>query len=84
LDSRDAKLGKHSTLLHYAAPIEDYVHTPYLTRRLLAPSRFEENVAHSYELSSYGPEDHHLYSLPFDTTYYDIPGRAPRCMALYK
>lgn len=67
------------TVFNYAAPVEDYVHTPYLTRRMVASTKLEDHELGSLELVSYGPQNHQLFSLPFLTTYFDIPGRAPRC-----
>jgi len=64
---------------HYATSAEDYSHTPYLTRTAVSSVRFDHSSSQAVYLDSYGPAENQLYSLPVDTTYYDIPGRAPRC-----
>jgi hypothetical protein len=64
----------------YNAPIEDYVHTHYLTRTTFSENKFTiPTITEVPFLSSYSPLPHQLYSLDIDSTYYDIPGRAPRC-----
>lgn len=63
----------------YATSAEDYSHTPYLTRTSVSAVRFDHSSSQAVYLDSYGPSENQLYSLPIDTTYYDIPGRAPRC-----
>ncbi|RKP10125.1 hypothetical protein THASP1DRAFT_22134 [Thamnocephalis sphaerospora] len=62
----------------YVGNVDDYMHNPYLTRRCYTDGRFEETRSNAQYLDSYGPEEHQMYSLPYDSTYYDIPGRAPR------
>ncbi|KAG0039432.1 hypothetical protein BGZ82_008287 [Podila clonocystis] len=62
----------------YATSAEDYSHTPYLTRTSVSAVRFDHSSSQAVYLDSYGPTENQLYSLPIDTTYYDIPGRAPR------
>ncbi|KAG0370922.1 hypothetical protein BGZ54_002733 [Gamsiella multidivaricata] len=62
----------------YATSAEDYSHSPYLTRTAVSADRFDHSSSQAVYLDSYGPAEHQLYSLPIDTTYYDIPGRAPR------
>ncbi|KAG0361255.1 hypothetical protein BG005_008806 [Podila minutissima] len=62
----------------YATSAEDYSHTPYLTRTSVSAVRFDHSSSQAVYLDSYGPAENQLYSLPIDTTYYDIPGRAPR------
>lgn len=69
-DSEDQQQG-------YATWIDDYTHKPYLTRDALSVSKFSRE-GQSLRLSSYEPQPHQLFSLVFDSTYYDIPGRAPR------
>jgi hypothetical protein len=64
---------------NYVGDVDDYMHNPYLTRRCYTDGRFEETQSNAKYLESYGPEEHQMYSLPYDTTYFDIPGRAPRC-----
>lgn len=61
----------------YAAPIEDYSHKPYLTRDALSLTKFSESSTGS-RLASYEPQPNQLFSLSFESTYFDIPGRAPR------
>ncbi|KAI9313150.1 hypothetical protein BX666DRAFT_1980104 [Dichotomocladium elegans] len=60
----------------YVTQIEDYTHKPYLTRDALSVAKFTNTTG--IRLSSYEPQSHQLFSLIFDSTYYDIPGRAPR------
>ncbi|KAF9114859.1 hypothetical protein BGX27_009607 [Mortierella sp. AM989] len=62
----------------YATSAEDYSHSPYLTRTAVSAVRFDHSSSQAVYLDSYGPAENQLYSLPIDTTYYDIPGRAPR------
>ncbi|KAF9285619.1 hypothetical protein BGZ68_003727 [Mortierella alpina] len=62
----------------YATSSEDYSHSPYLTRTAVSAVRFDHLSSQAVYLDSYGPAENQLYSLPIDTTYYDIPGRAPR------
>ncbi|KAG0043635.1 hypothetical protein BGZ83_011193 [Gryganskiella cystojenkinii] len=64
---------------YYATSAEDYSHSPYLTRTAVSSVRFDHSFSQAVYLDSYGPAENQLYSLPVDTTYYDIPGRAPRC-----
>lgn len=63
----------------YATSAEDYSHSPYLTRTAVSAVRFDHSSSQAVYLDSYGPAENQLFSLPIDTTYYDIPGRAPRC-----
>ncbi|KAG0287040.1 hypothetical protein BGZ96_008984 [Linnemannia gamsii] len=62
----------------YATSSEDYSHSPYLTRTAVSAVRFDHSSSQAVYLDSYGPAENQLFSLPIDTTYYDIPGRAPR------
>ncbi|KAI8149976.1 hypothetical protein BJV82DRAFT_585375 [Fennellomyces sp. T-0311] len=64
----------------YVTLIEDYTHKPYLTRDALSATKFSNDatVVSGIRLSTYEPQPHQLFSLIFDSTYYDIPGRAPR------
>jgi hypothetical protein len=62
----------------YAASIEDYSHKPYLTREALSSTKFDDMKSNAVRLASYAPVEHQLFSLSFDSTYFDIPGRAPR------
>ncbi|PIA17269.1 hypothetical protein COEREDRAFT_86268 [Coemansia reversa NRRL 1564] len=64
------------------ALIEDYTQGIYFTREAcIAPNRVGlPSVSQQPlgELSSYGPTDSMLFTLPVNTSYFDIPGRAPR------
>ncbi|KAF9567079.1 hypothetical protein EC968_003513 [Mortierella alpina] len=71
-DTNDRGVGR------YATSAEDYSHSPYLTRTAVSAVRFDHLSSQAVYLDSYGPAENQLYSLPIDTTYYDIPGRAPR------
>ncbi|KAF9180201.1 hypothetical protein BGZ50_006380 [Haplosporangium sp. Z 11] len=62
----------------YATSAEDYSHSPYLTRTAVSAVRFDHSSSQALYLDSYGPAENQLYSLTIDSTYYDIPGRAPR------
>lgn len=62
---------------HYVTSIEDYTHKPYLTREALSATKFSKD-GQGIRLSSYEPQPNQLFSLVFDSTYFDIPGRAPR------
>ncbi|RUP51248.1 hypothetical protein BC936DRAFT_149251, partial [Jimgerdemannia flammicorona] len=62
----------------YAASIEDYTHQPYLTRTSCSANKFDDTRSDALYLTSYEPGDHQLFSLAFDSSYFDIPGRAPR------
>lgn len=59
---------------NYVASIEDYSHKPYFTRDTLS---FTEPLI-GPRLASYEPKPNQLFSLTFESTYFDIPGRAPR------
>ncbi|KAJ2781859.1 hypothetical protein H4R18_002622 [Coemansia javaensis] len=64
------------------ALVEDYTQGTYFTRdACAAPARMGDAPASRQplgELASYGPTDTMLFTLAVDSTYYDIPGRAPR------
>ncbi|KAJ2959449.1 hypothetical protein NQZ79_g5096 [Umbelopsis isabellina] len=62
----------------YVASIEDYSHKPYLTREALSSTKFDDMNSNAIRLASYAPTEVQLFSLSFDSTYFDIPGRAPR------
>ncbi|KAG9287994.1 hypothetical protein G9A89_017589 [Geosiphon pyriformis] len=62
----------------YVASIEDYTHTPYLTRTSVSGVKFDYSQSQALYLDSYEPAENQLFSLPFDSSYFDIPGRAPR------
>ncbi|RCH85744.1 hypothetical protein CU098_000026, partial [Rhizopus stolonifer] len=62
---------------HYVGPIDDYSHKPYFTRDTLSSTKFSQAV-NGPRLSTYEPQPHQMFSLTFDSTYFDIPGRAPR------
>ncbi|KAL9554525.1 hypothetical protein MBANPS3_002775 [Mucor bainieri] len=59
---------------NYIASIEEYSHKPYFTRDTISTNK---SLIGS-RLTSYGPQLNQLFSLTFDSTYFDIPGRAPR------
>lgn len=59
---------------NYAASIEDYSHKPYFTRDTISMNKSLIGP----RLTSYGPQSNQLFSLTFDSTYFDIPGKAPR------
>lgn len=61
----------------YVASIEDYSHKPYFTRDTLSATKFSD-ASTGPRLASYEPQPNQLFSLTFDSTYFDIPGRAPR------
>ncbi|KAI8090612.1 hypothetical protein BDF21DRAFT_460039 [Thamnidium elegans] len=61
----------------YVASIEDYSHKPYLTRDTLSATKFSD-ASTGPRLASYEPQPNQLFSLTFESTYFDIPGRAPR------
>ncbi|KAJ2287459.1 hypothetical protein IWW55_006720, partial [Coemansia sp. RSA 2706] len=64
------------------ASVEDYTQSIYFTRETCIASNRIGNPSVSQQplgqLSSYGPTDSMLFTLPVDSTYFDIPGRAPR------
>ncbi|KAI8339815.1 hypothetical protein BD560DRAFT_412468 [Blakeslea trispora] len=62
---------------HYATSIDDYSHKPYFTRDTLSLTKFSQTST-GPRLSTYEPQPHQMFSLTFDSTYFDIPGRAPR------
>ncbi|KAI7898479.1 uncharacterized protein BX663DRAFT_555836 [Cokeromyces recurvatus] len=68
---------QHRLQNRYVSSIEDYSHKPYLTRDTLSLTKFNESPT-SMRLASYEPQPNQLFSLVFDSTYFDIPGRAPR------
>ncbi|GAN06533.1 DNA methylase N-4 [Mucor ambiguus] len=71
--TQDASEGS-AAIENYIASIEDYSHKPYFTRETLSMNK---SLIGS-RLTSYGPQSNQLFSLTFDSTYFDIPGRAPR------
>ncbi|KAJ1955512.1 hypothetical protein EC988_001841, partial [Linderina pennispora] len=62
--------------------VEDYTQSIYFTREACVSSNRVGALAASQQplgwLSSYGPTDSMLFTLIVDSTYFDIPGRAPR------
>ncbi|KAJ2807195.1 hypothetical protein H4S07_003639, partial [Coemansia furcata] len=56
------------------ALVEDYAHSAYFTRDACTTS----SLAPLGRLASYAPTDSMLFTLIVDSTYFDIPGRAPR------
>ena len=68
-----------------AINLEEYSHNHYLTRTAIGKFETIKNkseISSSFKqaklLHSYGPSQSQLYSLFFDTSYFDIPGKAPR------
>ncbi|ORX49517.1 hypothetical protein DM01DRAFT_1409486 [Hesseltinella vesiculosa] len=61
----------------YVSSIDDYTHKPYLTRDALSATKFSDSMT-GPRLATYEPQPSQYFSLLFDSTYYDIPGRAPR------
>ncbi|KAJ1932642.1 hypothetical protein FBU59_006302, partial [Linderina macrospora] len=65
------------------ALVEDYTQSIYFTREAcISSNRVGAPVAASQQplgaLASYGPTDSMLFTLLVDSSYFDIPGRAPR------
>ncbi|KAJ2160990.1 hypothetical protein GGF46_001849 [Coemansia sp. RSA 552] len=64
------------------ALVEDYTQSIYFTRETcIASNRISTSSVSQQplgQLSSYGPTDSMLFTLAVDSTYFDIPGRAPR------
>ena len=73
----NAALASDGNQQKYLAPIEDYSHKPYFTRDTLSAHKFSDTST-GQRLTSYEPQPNQLFSLTFDSTYFDIPGRAPR------
>ncbi|KAI8875798.1 hypothetical protein K501DRAFT_327341 [Backusella circina FSU 941] len=61
----------------YVSSIEDYSHKPYFTREALSSTKFSD-ASTGRRLESYEPQPNQYFSLTFDSSYFDIPGRAPR------
>ncbi|KAG0790427.1 hypothetical protein G6F21_005814 [Rhizopus arrhizus] len=74
--SSDMPLVIHNTEQQYMTSIEDYSHKPYFTRD--TATKVNNDSAVGQRLGSYEPQPNQLFSLTFDSTYFDIPGRAPR------
>ncbi|KAJ2746554.1 hypothetical protein GGI20_001265 [Coemansia sp. BCRC 34301] len=55
--------------------VDDYSHSAYFTRDACSSASSELPLG---PLASYAPTDSMLYTLIVDSTYFDIPGRAPR------
>ncbi|KAJ1966446.1 hypothetical protein GGI12_000090 [Dipsacomyces acuminosporus] len=66
----------------HSALVEDYTQSAYFTRETCVASNRvgTQSVGQQPlgQLSSYGPTDSMLFTLIVDSTYFDIPGRAPR------
>jgi DNA modification methylase len=56
--------------------IGDYAHQQYLTRALV--SNFNHTPSVSLKKISHLPSDEYLYTLMINTSFFDIPSRAPR------
>jgi hypothetical protein len=63
---------------------EDYSYQPYLTRNFCSDKKFDDFESQAMYLDSYEPVENQLFSLSFDSSYFDIPGRAPRCKLFEK
>ncbi|KAI9306841.1 hypothetical protein BJ944DRAFT_238379 [Cunninghamella echinulata] len=61
----------------YVTSIDEYTHKPYLTRDALSSTKFSDTLT-GPRLATYEPQPTQIFSLIFDSTYFDIPGRAPR------
>lgn len=61
----------------YLSSVDDYTHKPYLTRDALSMAKFGDSMT-GVRLATYEPQPTQYFSLIFASTYYDIPGRAPR------
>ncbi|KAJ3044127.1 hypothetical protein HDV00_003231 [Rhizophlyctis rosea] len=79
-------LDPFSLELTYRSEIEAYSHDYYLTRTVVGRAGdVEVDITNEItptggvEVTTFGPGKHQLFSLGFDTSYYDVPGRAPRC-----
>ena len=60
-------------------PIEEVTHNPYFTRNVVSSiSQNGQQEATLDVLDSYGPSPAQYFSLLMETSFYDIPGRAPR------
>ncbi|KAI9501531.1 hypothetical protein BX070DRAFT_37661 [Coemansia spiralis] len=74
--------GSSNAGTHQGALVEDYTQNIYFTRETCAASSRIGLLPVSQQplgrLNSYGPTDSMLFTLKVDTTYFDIPGRAPR------
>ncbi|CEJ00195.1 hypothetical protein RMCBS344292_14260 [Rhizopus microsporus] len=73
----DMPLVIHNAEQQYMTSIEDYSHKPYFTREAAIKIDSETAVI-GQRLTSYEPQPNQLFSLAFESTYFDIPGRAPR------
>lgn len=73
--SSDMPLVIHNAEQQYMTSIEDYSHKPYFTRDTATKVNNDLVVQ---RLASYEPQPNQIFSLTFDSTYFDIPGRAPR------
>ncbi|KAI9255496.1 hypothetical protein BY458DRAFT_520176 [Sporodiniella umbellata] len=73
--SSDMPLVIHNAEQQYMTSIEDYSHKPYFTRDTATKVNNDMVVQ---RLASYEPQPNQLFSLSFESTYFDIPGRAPR------
>jgi len=71
--------GEHQDKDKLLVTSEDYSYQPYLTRNFCSDKKFDDLESQAMYLDSYEPAENQLFSLPFDSSYFDIPGRAPRC-----
>ncbi|CAG8513378.1 15734_t:CDS:10 [Funneliformis caledonium] len=70
--------GEHQEKDKLLVTSEDYSYQPYLTRNFCSDKKFDDFESQAMHLDSYEPAENQLFSLPFDSSYFDIPGRAPR------
>nr|KAJ3420355.1 hypothetical protein HK105_005779 [Polyrhizophydium stewartii] len=72
-------IGPASVEMIELAEMSSFNYDAYLTRHAARrPIEEAKMQIRPKLLTSYGPQDDQLFSLFYDTTYYDIPGRAPR------
>ncbi|KAJ2848822.1 hypothetical protein IWW36_003056 [Coemansia brasiliensis] len=81
-DSGSQKEQQQQQPVQTSALVEDYAQSIYFTRETcIASNRIGMSSVSQQplgQLSSYGPTDSMLFTLAIDSSYFDIPGRAPR------
>ncbi|CAJ0925754.1 8193_t:CDS:10 [Entrophospora sp. SA101] len=78
INNNNASDMQHLETNQYITSSEDYIYRPYLTRTICSDKKFDDLESHALYLDSYEPAENQLFSLTFDSSYFDIPGRAPR------
>ncbi|CAJ0912308.1 6736_t:CDS:10 [Entrophospora sp. SA101] len=78
INNNNASDMQHLETNQYITSSEDYIYRPYLTRTICSDKNFDDLESHALYLDSYEPAENQLFSLTFDSSYFDIPGRAPR------